>query len=183
VIGAVDGLRFFGCDMDQPAAPRILIVRDRRVVLDRDLAEVYGVPTKRLNEQVRRNAEKFPEDFAFVLKRQEVINLKSQIATSSLGHGGRRKLPMAFTEHGALMAAMVLNSPRAVQMSIFVVRAFTAMRQQLSIRDMLERRLTDAERKLLRHDTTLQELYVKLKQLYQAPPVPRQKQIGFKADE
>lgn len=90
---------------------------------------------------------------------------------------------MAFTEHGALMAAMVLNSPRAVQMSIFVVRAFTAMRQQLSIRDMLERRLTDAERKLLRHDTTLQELYVKLKQLYQAPPVPRQKQIGFKADE
>jgi hypothetical protein len=172
-----------GWQMNQPATPRILIDRNRRVALDGDLAEIYGVPTKRLNEQVRRNADKFPDDFAFVLTRQEVINLKSQIATSSLGHGGRRKLPTAFTEHGALMAAMVLNSPQAVQMSIFVVRAFTAVRQQLSIRDMLERRLTDAERKLLRHDSALQELYVKLKQLSELPIVSDRKKIGFRADE
>jgi hypothetical protein len=169
--------------MDQPAAPLILIIRDRRVVLDRDLAEIYGVPTMRLNEQVRRNADKFPEDFAFVLTKQEVTRLRSQIATSKIGRGGVRYRPTAFTEHGALMAAMVLNSPRAVQMSIFVVRAFTGMRRQLSIRDLLERRLTDAERKLLRHDATLQELFVRLKQLAQPPPAPRHKQIGFKAGE
>ena len=102
----------------------------------------FGVPTRRLNEQVRRNANRFPPDFAFVLTEQEVTNLKSQFATSSVGlirsqfatgstHGGRRKLPMAFTEHGAIMAANVLRSKRAIQMSVFVVRAFTRMRQML----------------------------------------------------
>ncbi|MDI6753324.1 MAG: ORF6N domain-containing protein [Thermodesulfobacteriota bacterium] len=106
----------------------VLTVRGQKVILDADLARIYAVSTKRLNEQIRRNTERFPPDFAFILINQEVKNLKSQIATSSSGltrsqfatgltHGGRRKLPMAFTEHGAIMAANVLNSPRAVKIS------------------------------------------------------------------
>jgi len=121
----------------------IITIRGHRVILDEDPARTYGVPTKRLNEQVRRNADRFPGDFAFVLTDQEVTNLKSQFATSSLElsrsqfstrstHGGRRKLPMAFTEHGAIMAANVLRSRRAIQMSVFVVRAFIRMRQMLN---------------------------------------------------
>src|SRR5439155_602861 len=106
-------------------------VRRQRVVLDSDLAALYGVPTKRLNEAVKRNAGRFPEDFCFLLNLEEVANLKSQIATSSLVHGGRRKLPTAFTEHGALMAATVLRSPRAVQMSLYLVRAFVRMRDEI----------------------------------------------------
>ena len=117
-------------------------VRDQRVILDADLAGLYGVPTKRLNEQYRRNLDRFPADFAFQLTpdewsalRSQIAtltsdpNLKSQIATSSFSHGGRRKLPVAFTEHGALMAANILNSPRAVAMSVYVIRAFVKMRE------------------------------------------------------
>src|SRR4030067_153721 len=100
----------------------IITIRGHRVILDVDLARIYGVSTKRLNEQVRRNAERFPPDFAFVLTDQEVTNLKSQFATGST-HGGRRKLPMAFTEHDTIMAANVLRSKRVIQMSVFVVRA------------------------------------------------------------
>jgi hypothetical protein len=113
----------------------IFTIRGQRVIMDADLAHIYGVPTRRLNEQVRRNADRFPDDFMFQLSEQEVTNLKSQIATSSSErirsqiatasvHGGRRKLPYAFTEHGAIMAANVLNSPEAIRMSVFVVRAF-----------------------------------------------------------
>ena len=116
-------------------------VRNQRIILDADLAGLYGVPAKRLNEQYRRNLDRFPADFAFQLTPDEWSalrpqiatltsdpNLKSQIATSSLSHGGRRKLPVAFTEHGALMAANILNSPRAVAMSVYVIRAFVKMR-------------------------------------------------------
>ncbi|MGD1086699.1 MAG: ORF6N domain-containing protein, partial [Verrucomicrobiota bacterium] len=106
----------------------IRTLRGQRVILDSDLAQVYGVPTKRLNEAVKRTPEKFPLDFAFLLKPQEVASLRSQIATSK-GRGGRRYVPRAFTEHGAIMAANVRNSPRAVQMSVFVVRAFVKMRE------------------------------------------------------
>lgn len=114
----------------EPVEPLLRELRGERVILDSDLARLYGVPTKRLNEQVRRNAERFPPDFCFQLEPQEVANLRSQIATSS--YGGRRYLPYAFTEHGAIMAANVLNSPQAVQMSVFVVRAFLKMRAALT---------------------------------------------------
>jgi hypothetical protein len=103
--------------------PRILTIRDQRVIPDSDLAAIYGVPTKRLNEQVRRNLKRFPPDFLFQLTWQEAANLRSQFATSSPGHGGRRFRPYAFTENGAVMAANVLNSPQALRMSVHVVRA------------------------------------------------------------
>src|SRR6516225_6430122 len=104
-------------------APLIRCIREQRVILDSDLALLYGVPTKRLNEQLRRNLERFPEDFVFHLKQEEWTALRSHIATLKAGRGGHRKyLPYAFTEHGALMAANILNSPRAVSMSVYVIR-------------------------------------------------------------
>jgi hypothetical protein len=120
-------------------ASRILDVRGQRVLLDLDLATLYGVTVRRLNEQVRRNRERFPEGFLLELSNQEVANLKSQFATSSWG--GKRKLPLAFTEHGAIMAATVLNSPRAVQMTIYVVRAFVKVRESLAAHTHLAREL------------------------------------------
>ncbi|MFM9030888.1 MAG: ORF6N domain-containing protein, partial [Opitutaceae bacterium] len=107
------------------------MLREQRVLLDRDLASLYGVTTKRLNEQVRRNSGRFPPDFRFQIDHEEVANLRSQFATSSQGHGGKRHLPFAFTEHGALMAAQVLHSPEAVAMSVHVVRAFVRLRRML----------------------------------------------------
>ena len=113
----------------QALAGRIVVIRGQRVLLDSDLAELYEVETRRLNEQVKRNIGRFPVDFMFKLTSDEFENLKSQFATSSWG--GRRKLPMAFTEHGAIMAASVLNSDRAVQTSVYVVRAFVQLRAVL----------------------------------------------------
>lgn len=115
-----------------PVERRILRIRGQRVILSTDLAELYGVPAKRLNEQVRRNKARFPEDFVFRLSREEAAALRSQIATSKRGRGGARHLPYAFTEHGAIMAANVLNSRRAVQASVHVVRAFVRLRQTLA---------------------------------------------------
>eukprot|EP01031_Cornospumella_fuschlensis_P020536 gene20536-25180_t len=114
-----------------PVLPKIYAVRRQKVVLDADLAKLYGVPTKRLNEAARRNAARFPEEFCFFISAEEDEVLRSQIATSSLGHGGRRSLPRVFTEHGALMAANVLRSEQAVQMSLYLIRAFVALREQL----------------------------------------------------
>ena len=107
----------------------IMLIRGEKVILDSDLAELYGVETRRLNEQVRRNIDKFPEDFMFQLTKEEFENLKSQIATSSSSWGGRRKLPLVFTEHGALQAANVLNSEQANKMSVFIVRTFVSLRE------------------------------------------------------
>jgi len=111
---------------------RILFLRGQKIILDSDLAELYGVEVKHLNQQIKRNRKRFPGDFLFRISAREFEILRSQIVTSSDGHGGRRYLPHAFTEHGAIMAATVLNSERAIQMSIFVVRAFVRMRQVLS---------------------------------------------------
>jgi len=119
-------------DVEAEAASRILTVRGQRVVLDSDLAEFYGVVTRRLAEQVSRNLDRFPEDFAFRLTRREFDDLISQNATSRSQHGGRRKLPLVFTEQGALAAAGVLKSERAAEVSIAVARAFVAMRDQLA---------------------------------------------------
>src|SRR3990172_4583158 len=124
---------------------RIITLREHQVILDADLAKLYGVTTKRLKEQVKRNISRFPSDFMFILTRQEVMNLRSQFATSSSTWGGTRYPPTAFTEHGALMAANVLNSPRAVEMSVYVIRAFVRMRREMTINEVVARRLAEIE--------------------------------------
>lgn len=161
--------------------------RGQRVILDADLSAIYGVPTKRLNEQVRRNKTKFPPDFAFRLIRKEIENLKSQFATSSrkvgFGHGGARKPPWVFTEHGALMAATVLNSSRAVEMSLFIVRAFVKMRERLAMTQALERHLAEIDRKLLSHDASLRDIYERIRPFLLPPLDPPKRKIGFRAEE
>ena len=160
-------------------AARILVIRGHKVMVDSDLAELYGVPTRRLNEQVRRNAARFPADFIFQLSDQEVTNLKSQFATSSWG--GRRKTPLVFTEHGALMAATVLNSPRAIEMSVYVVRAFVQLREALSAHKELAAKLDQLEHKFATHDQTIAEIITIIRELMK-PAAPAQKRpIGFVA--
>jgi hypothetical protein len=137
---------FAGSREETPIAmppKRLLIVRGQRVILDTTLADLYGVTTRRLNEQVRRNQKRFPSDFLLELTVEEFANLKSHFATSSWG--GRRKPPFAFTEHGAIMAATILNSSRAVQMSVYVVRAFVRLRDFLASNRDLARKLRDLE--------------------------------------
>jgi hypothetical protein len=183
-----------------PIEQLIMSFRGKRVILDADLARIYGVPTRRLNEQVRRNADRFPPDFAFILTEQEVANLKSQFATSSGGpdrsefvtgptHGGRRKLPTVFTEHVAIMAANVLRSKRAIQMSVFVVRAFIRMRQMLIEQRDLARKLVELEKELTAsldvHETAINEMFLQIKRLLNPPPEPEhpKKRIGFLVEE
>lgn len=161
---------------------RILLVRSHKVLLDSDLAEFYGVETKRLNEQVKRNAARFPEDFSFVLENHELANLRSQIATSSSGaaqHGGRRGAPMVFTEHGAIMAATVLNSPRAVEVSVFVVRAFVKLRELALAQHEIGKKLDDLEQRVRGHDETLLSLIKAIRQLAATPALPQKHPIGF----
>ena len=125
----------------------ICLIRGRKVMLDANLAKLYGTSTKRFNEQIRRNGDRFPDDFMFRLSDEEWTALRSQTATSKKGRGGRRYPPFAFTEHGAIMAANVLNSPRAVQASIQVVRAFVRLRQMLASHKDLARKLDALEKK------------------------------------
>ncbi len=160
---------------------RIFLVRGQKVMLDADLAELYGVTTKRLNEQVKRNIERFPSDFTFQLNVREHDSLRSQFATSKeqSGRGGRRYLPYVFTEHGAIMASAVLDSERAVQVSIYVVRAFVRLREMLSSNKELARKLNELERKLATHDHAITNLIEAIRQLM-APPEPKKKRpIGF----
>lgn len=164
-------------------ASRILLLRGQRVMLDTDLAALYGVETRRLNEQVRRKSERFPADFMFQLAEPEWRALRSQIATLKPGRGQHRKyLPFAFTEHGALMAATVLNSPRAVEVSVFVVRAFVQLRALLAGHEELARRLDELEaqlaRKLATHDQAIAGILDALRQLM-APPPANKRGIGF----
>ncbi len=159
---------------------RILTVRGRRVMLDADLAALYGVSTKRLNEQVKRNRQRFPEDFIFQLTAQEAEALKSQIATSNPGRGGRRTLPNAFTEHGAIMVASVLNTSRAVEVSVYVVRAFVKLREMIGARKELARKFSELEQRVESHDIDIQELIEAIRQLMVLPEKPRRK-IGFRA--
>ncbi len=145
-----------------------------------DLAELYGVPVKRLNEQLKRNLQRFPPDFLFTLTRVEYQNLRSQNATSSSAHGGRRYLPYAFTEHGAIMAATVLNSKRAIEMSIFVVRAFVGMRQALAVNQHVVSKLSELEARLDSHDAEIQDLVEAIRELM-APLPANTRRIGFEA--
>ncbi|HEY0946933.1 MAG TPA: ORF6N domain-containing protein [Opitutaceae bacterium] len=150
----------------QPTLPRIHSFRKAKVVLDADLAALYGVPTFRLNEAVKRNEERFPGDFRFQLTREELAHLISQNAISSgNGHGGVRKLPWVFSEHGALMAANVLRSERAVQMSIYLIRAFVRMRDELMANVTILKRLAEIDRKLIEHDVVLREVIERLQPL------------------
>ena len=154
-------------------------IRGEKVILDSDLARLYGVTTKRLNEQFRRNRKRFPDDFAFQLTVEEAEALRSQNATSS-SHGGRRYRPYAFTEHGALQAANILNSVRAVQMSVFVIRAFVKMRDELAANSAMAKRLAQIDNTLFLHDSALRDLYQKLRPLLAPPPDPPPKpRIGF----
>lgn len=158
----------------------ILILQGQKVLLDEDLAALYGVSTKRFNEQVRRNLDRFPRDFMFQLKNQEVGALRSQFATLKLSRGQHRKyVPYAFTEHGAIMAASILNTPRAVEVSVFVVRAFLAMREKLASNQELAKKLQELERKVGTHDQAIVSLFRTLNELMNPPPV---RAIGFTAN-
>jgi hypothetical protein len=160
-------------------AGRIVVIRGQRVLLDSDLAALYEVETRRLNEQIKRNMGRFPVDFMFQLTSDEFANLKSQFATSSWG--GRRKLPLAFTEHGAIMAASVLNSDRAVEMSVYVVRAFVQLRAVLLDHKALADKLAALERRVSHHDNSLTEVIDAIRALM-AQPKPANRPIGFTAD-
>ncbi len=160
-------------------------MRGQRVILDRDLATLYGVTTARLNEAVKRNSGRFPEDFMFRLTVAERGALMSQIATSKPGRGGHRKLPWAFTEHGAIQAANVLNSPRAIEMGVYVVRAFVKLRALLASNKELAQRLDTLEarieKKLTSHDESIAAMLSAIRQLL-APPSPKRRGIGFTVD-
>jgi phage regulator Rha-like protein len=161
---------------------RIFLLPGQKVMLDADLAELYGVTTKRLNEQVKRNRARFPEDFIFQLTVQETELLRSQIATSKKGRGGRRYAPFAFTEHGAIMLASVLNTQRATEVSVFVVRAFIRLREMLATHKELAHKLAELERKLVTHDEAIRSLMNAIRQLM-TPPVQKRRPIGFRVGD
>lgn len=184
----------------KPIEDLILAIRGKRVILDADLADLYGVATKRLNEQVKRNAERFPDDFCFQLTGDEWEALRSQIATLNKkdigakgvtasrsqfvisGRGSHRKyIPFAFTEHGAIMAATVLNSPAAITMSVYVVRAFVQMREQIAANAEILKRLAEIDKTLLKHDKSLQVIWSQLQPLLAPPPSPPKRRIGFES--
>lgn len=182
----------------EPGLPKIHTIRKSKVVLDADLAELYGVPTKRLNEAVARNVSRFPSDFSFVLTVEEFAILRSQFATLRSHeddgltsqsailekdiHGRHRKyLPRVFTEHGALMAANVLRSEKAVEMSLYLVRAFVQMREALLTNATILKRLAEIDRRLIEHDSVLREVVERLQPLLDAPAEDETKKpkIGF----
>lgn len=162
----------------KPSLP-ILTVRGQRVVLDSDLARVYGVTTGHFNEAVKRNMKRFPIDFSFVIDRKEREELISQNAISKPNRGGRTKLPRVFTEHGALMAASILNSERAIAMSVYVIRAFVEIREKLAANAIILRRLAEIDKTLILHGSALNDIYYKLLPLLSPPPEPARRQIGF----
>jgi len=200
----------------KPIESLIFNIRNQKVILDADLAELYGIPTYRFNEAFKRNRQRFPDDFAFQLTAAEFADLKSkpvvsksqdaakqedmanssqiamssahvpennlnwsQFVTSSKKHRGAAYRPWAFTEHGAIMAATILNSPEAVAMSVFVVRAFMLMREQLAANAAILKRLAEIDKTLLEHDSALRTIWTKLQPLLAPPPEPPKRRIGF----
>lgn len=170
---------------------RIIVLRGEKVLLDADLAALYGASTGRCNEQVKRNHARFPADFIFQLTDHELRALRSQFAISNerTGRGGRRYLPLAFTEHGAIMAATILNTPRAVQVSVYVVRAFVRLRDALASHRDLAKKLEELEKKTealaLNHDELAANTRAQFREVLEAlralmsPPEPRKRPIGF----
>jgi hypothetical protein len=158
----------------------ILLIRNEKVIIDADLAEFYGVTLKRFREQIRRNKNRFPDDFMFKLTRLERSGVVAAcIHLSNLKYS--RTLPYAFTEHGAIMAAAVLNSEPAIQMSIFIVRAFVKLREVISTHKELAQKVEALERKIAHHDVQITSLIDAIKRLISGDPVPQKRQIGFKA--
>ena len=165
-------------------AQRIHLIRGRRVVLDTDLAAFYGETTKRFNQQVNRNRERFPEDFMFQLSDEEYASLRLQFATLKTGRGQHRKyLPYVFTEHGAIMAATLLNSPRATALSVYVVRAFVELRGMLTSNRELANKVNTLERKVSVHERNIAELVDSMAELLAVPPSPPKRSIGFVTHE
>ena len=162
---------------DEMIVTKIYLLRGQKVILDEDLAELYQVPTGRLNEQVKRNIARFPADFMFQLTKEEFENLKSQNATSSWG--GRRKLPSAFTEHGVLMLSSVLNSERAVSVNIQIMRIYTKMREMLMTNQEILLKLEQLERQTFQNSDDIQMIFTALKELLNPPQEPRPR-IGFR---
>jgi len=166
----------------KPVESLILTIRGCKVLIDADLAEIYGVETRALNQAVKRNSERFPKDFIFQLSAEEKLK-----EITNCDHLARLKfaksLPIAFTEHGALMAATVLNSPQAVAMSVYVVRAFIQMREQLAANREILKRLAEIDKTLLEQDSVLRDIYRKLLPLLQPPPEPPKRRIGFGSDD
>ncbi len=164
---------------------RILVIRGQRIILDSDLAQAYGVTTARLNQQVKRNQNRFPEDFLFELTKEEYDNLMLQFATSNSGWGGRRKLPTAFTEHGAVMAASVLNSDQAVKVSVFVVRAFVQLRLLLGRHVELAAKIKELEERVGFHDKQIGAALQAIRLLMEPvdPPASPRKPIGFATEQ
>ena len=162
---------------DENIINHIYLLRSYKVMLDEDLAEMYGVETRRLNEQVKRNIDRFPSDFMFQLTEEEYSNLKSQNATSSWG--GRRKTPYAFTEHGVLMLSSVLSSETAIEVNIKIMRVYTRLRELLfSNKDILFK-LEKLERRVTKNSEEIEVIFKALKQLFN-PPAETRKSIGFR---
>ena len=169
-------------------AQAIFVIRGQKVIIDADMGELYEVTTKRFNEQVRRNLERFPQDFMFQLTQQEWDALRSQFATLKTGRGQHRKyLPYAFTEHGAIMAATILNSPRATEVSVYVVRAFVRLREVLASNKELALKLSELEsrigRKLDSHDQAIAGILNAIRELMRPPEPPKKRPIGFVTSE
>ena len=163
---------------------RILSLRGQKVMLDSDLANLYGVATKRLNEQVRRNLVRFPQDFMFQLSAEEAAALRSQNATSKGRRGGRRYAPYALTEHGALMLASVLNSAQAIEVSVYVVRAFVRLRHVMVTSRVMAEKLRELEQRLSGHDEAIRSLVRAVRRLVDSPPRARiRRPIGFRVEE
>jgi hypothetical protein len=152
-------------------------IRDVRVILDADLAQIYGVETRALNQALKRNQERFPADFEFELTREEILGISQTV--TSLRNLKFSKQVRAFTEHGALMAASILNSPRAVAMSVYVIRAFVRMREDLAANAAILKRLAEIDKTLLLHDGALRDIYQKLRPFLEPPPLPPKPEIGF----
>jgi hypothetical protein len=162
-----------------PLEELIHSVRGCRSMLDKDLARIYGVKTSQLNQVLRRNADRFPDEFAFQITRQELTDLKSQFVISKTGRGGRRTSPWVFTEHGALMMACVLNSPVAVEASKRVIRAFIFLRQQMALNQELAVKLRELEGKVTHHDEAIEKLFEAIRQLIEPPLPDDRREIGF----
>jgi hypothetical protein len=162
---------------------QIYLVRGQRVMLDADLAKLYGVPTKVFNQAVKRKAKRFPDDFSFHLTAQEVINLRSQIVTSSLGHGGRRYLPRAFTEHGVAMLSSILDSQTAIDVNIEIIRTFGRLRRLLATPGELVSQLQQLAETVQLHDEQIKVITDVLRKLMEPPPTSTKGRIGFQVPE
>lgn len=163
---------------DEVVISKIYLIREQKVMLDSDLAELYGVTTKRLNEQVKRNINRFPEDFMFQLNESEWESLRSQIATSKIGRGGRAYLPNVFTEHGVLMLSSVLNSEQAIQVNIQIMRIYTRIRELLAAHKDVFLRVEQVEKQMIKQDQKIEVLFSYLSKFIEKEEKPRKK-VGY----